>query len=700
MSFLAPLMLLGLVGAAIPVAIHLIGRRRARIVGFAAIDFLLGSNKRIARRLRLRERLLLALRIMVCLAIPLILAKPFAACQSTAPQVEAGPQATVFVIDNSLISSHSHDGKSVLDQAKAASRDMLRQLGPEAEVAILGAAEGAATPKELSRDHRSLRAAVDALEAEPRPADIHGALGRAARLLDSSTQPRKHVILLSPLAATGFQGEPPWPPESAPRLTVVDPARGLELSNAAVTALAVAVDADAGLRGLRVVAEVANFGSQPVERSVRVRVGERVVSRGSVALRPGEQTQKQFSTALPEGARMADLVVELDSDAIAADDRRFVRVQLRDQVRTLLVNGDPRTVRHDDELFYLETALRPGDRGDSGVTLATTTADELPTLDLELYDVVVLANVRALASRTVTRLSAWVQAGGGLFISMGNNVDADHYNQTMLPLLPQQLRDPLDATYGTRGAERQGRALRLGTLDPTHPLLTVFSAQAAELREAHFHRVMLLGPTTRVDQRTVLARYSNDAAALIASSSGSGRLLLFTSTVDRDWNDLSIHPGYLPLMQRAVRYLARKHDDQQRSEVYVGHSHSIAVPSGTTRVRVVGPKGRTLIEGERVNNRREVAFRQTFAPGTYRVALAGNAGAPVDRPEAHFVVNIDPRASDIRPWNTAPTSKPEAPQVLSAAAEPAHRRRVELWHGVAAGLLLLLLGESLLTLRD
>ena len=43
------------------------------------------------------------------------------------------------------------------------------------------------------------------------------------------------------------------------------------------------------------------------------------------------------------------------------------------------------------------------------------------------------------------------------------------------------------------------------------------------------------------------------------ASIGAGRTLLFTSTLDRDWNDLPIHPGFLPLMQQTVRHLARKH---------------------------------------------------------------------------------------------------------------------------------------------
>jgi len=40
-GFLAPLMLVGVIALVVPIAIHLIGRQRARVVKFAALDFLL-----------------------------------------------------------------------------------------------------------------------------------------------------------------------------------------------------------------------------------------------------------------------------------------------------------------------------------------------------------------------------------------------------------------------------------------------------------------------------------------------------------------------------------------------------------------------------------------------------------------------------------------------------------------------------------
>jgi Aerotolerance regulator N-terminal len=59
-------MLLGILAVAVPIAIHLIGRRRAKVVRFAALEFLLATRRRTARRFALRERLLLAVRILLC----------------------------------------------------------------------------------------------------------------------------------------------------------------------------------------------------------------------------------------------------------------------------------------------------------------------------------------------------------------------------------------------------------------------------------------------------------------------------------------------------------------------------------------------------------------------------------------------------------------------------------------------------------
>lgn len=700
MEFVTPLMLLGLLGIAIPVAIHLIGRRRAKRVPFAAIDFLLGSDRKLARRLRLRELLLLCARILVCLAIPLVLAKPYTACEQKGPLVERGPQAAVIVIDDSLASRAERGGERLIESARAQARTILRRLGPEAEVALLLTSSRDRGSTELSRDHVGLADAIAATAATYLPADTTGTMRRAAKLLSESTHKRRTIYLLSALAATGFaEGELPWVAGAGPTLYVIDLAESAPIENAAVTGIAIAPDPNAGTRGIRVSADIANFGAETIEdRDVTLEIAHRVVSRARVTLRPGETLTKRFAAVMPRDVRRAELVVSLSPDALPADDHRYAFAELRDQVEVLLVNGDPRTVRHDDELFYLDIALRPGDRTDSGFAIARTTVEELPRAALSRHDVVVLANARALPAKLVAPLVTFVEAGGGLLITMGSNVDPDRYNESMAALLPQALQSVLDTGFGKRGAERQGRALRLAKVEVAHPALTALGDDMSGVRDAAFSSVMLLGPTTKVDDRRVLARYDSGAAAMVEGRIGAGRVLLYTSSIDRDWTDLPIHPGYLPLWQQTIGYLGRGLAKVDAGPQLVGRAATIAVAANDERVEVQGPGDRRIVvEGDRLADRNRVQIERLDAPGFYQVATAAAGGDAQRRPELDLAINIDPRGSDTRRVRQLPT---ETPAMDAGDAGERPKRRIELWHALAAALLLFLSIESLLLLRS
>jgi hypothetical protein len=701
-------MLVGILAIGVPIAIHLIGRRRARIVPFAALDFLMATKRKTARRLRLRERLVLLVRALACLAVAIALAKPFTSCERKGPQVTRGPQAAVLVIDDSFAAGYLIDGKPWLKRATDEARRVLSQLGPEAEVAIVRASEGAEHPTELTRDHLRLRDQLLALEPSARPADTTRALTRAAQLLAASSHARKTVFLISLLAKSGLRAdEPPWG-KDGPTFVALD-LRPSQMPNLAVTALKVDPDPGTGTRGVAFDAEVGNFSDVPNKVELSLAIADRVVARGALELAPHEKKTKRFLAALPAGARASDASVSIGtpSDGLAIDDKRFVRATLRDEVRVLLVDGDPRTVRHDDELFYVEAALRPGDREDSGTSVRTITAEELAaiaknppvrggTLDLNDFDVVVLANVAALPAERVAALAEWVRAGGGILVAPGDRVDPAAYDKTMLPLLPQSLRDPIDTTWGASPEDRDSRALHLVKWEADHPIFTPFSKDAPDLADAKFFKISLLGPTTATADRKVLARFTNGAAALVEASIGAGRTLLFTSTLDRDWNDLAIHRGFLPLIQQAVRHLARKHALGAESDHLVGTS--VALPTGDLKkLEVRGPDNiGAVFEGDRIAGRSAVRFGRTDRAGIYRVIGTDQTGATHDREELAFAINVDSRGSDL---TAAPAASLPTSGTGGVSAPSDNRRRVELWHALAAAVLLLLLAEAILVQR-
>ena len=714
MGFLAPIMLIGAIAIAVPIAIHLIGRRRARVVEFAALDFLMATKRKTARRLQLRERLLLIVRALACAAIAIALAKPFTSCERKGPQVVRGPQAAVLVIDDSFASGYVVDGKPWLKHARDEALRILGQLGPEAEVAIVRASEGADQPTELTRDHLRLRDTLLALAPSTRPADTTRALVRAGQLLAASSHARKTVYLLSLEARTGFHGDdPPWG-KDGPGLVALE-LRPPSMPNLAVTSLRADADPGAGTRDMAFDAEIANFGDRPAKVELSLALGEHVVARGILDLAAHDKRIKRFLAVMPPGKRSTDASVSLGpapgataGDGLAIDDRRWVRASLRDEVRVLLVDGDPRTVRHDDEVFYAEAALRPGDREDSGTSVRVITAEELagidpharrgavPAISLDDFDVVVLANVPALPPERVAILASWVRAGGGILVAPGDRVDPQAYDKTMLPLLPQSLADPIDTTWGVSPDERASRALHLVKWQADHPIFALFKDDDPALADASFYKISLLGPTNATSDREVLARFTNGAAALVEASIGNGHALLFASTLDTDWNDLPMHKGYLPLLQQAVRHLARKHGPPEATEHLVGSS--VALPTADLKkLEVRGPDSLgEVFEGDRLHGRSSVRFGKTERPGAYRVSGTDQTGTTGDRDELAFVVNLDPRGSDLTP---APASMLPASGTAQGHVPTDNRRRVELWHALAAAVLLLLLAEGLLVQR-
>ena len=85
-----------------PIIIHLLNRRRYRIIDWAAADFLLESFKKTKRRIRLEQLLLLAMRVAGVGLMGVALARPFVPEQSLAAML--GTQARsdhVIVLDDS-----------------------------------------------------------------------------------------------------------------------------------------------------------------------------------------------------------------------------------------------------------------------------------------------------------------------------------------------------------------------------------------------------------------------------------------------------------------------------------------------------------------------------------------------------------------------------------------------------------------------
>src|SRR6266545_3471831 len=518
LGFANPALLWGLLAAAIPIAIHLFFRRRPRPTPFPAIDFILRARRETERRLRLKKLLLFAARTLLLAAIAAAIARPRleAPAAAVAP-VAQGPRATAIVLDASGSMRYRLSGKALFERARADALGALSSLSPEepATAVVCGSAEPQVDAP--SFDRAEVRHVLERAEAEAGHADVTTCLAAAARALSGATAQAslgKRIVVATDLAASAWRLDVPPPTFETPggrvrpEVTVLDAARGAPLPNAALLSAEAEPDPAAGPRGYRIQVQLANYGQEPL-----------------------------------------------------ADASLSLAIVVPREVRALVVDGAPSPVRYRDEAYFVESALASTA---SPVRPTLVDAEALAGEDLSKYDVVFLLNVRAPGAKAA-ELTRFVEQGGGLFVALGDQIEPEEYAKELGGLLPAALHVVKTAP--------EGRPARFGEVDLAHPALAVFQGEAREgLLGVRTHRYVLAKPSglpsvrpdrglggggaRSKDAPRVLASFDDGAPALLEARRGKGRVLLFTSSADRDWTDWPIRTSFLPAMQRFAGWLA------------------------------------------------------------------------------------------------------------------------------------------------
>lgn len=695
MSFVAPFLLIGLLAVAIPPIIHLIHKRKAEVVKFPALEFIKRSQKKTSRQFRVRQFLLMLMRSLLLAAVAFAVARPFIDhTGTTTTSLTSMRGATVFVVDASWsMAWRGDDGERLFDKARFQVEALLGSLDGQAAVVI--AHDRVEVPfSETTRDFESIKKALEDLSPSPRTGLLGEAVARAYELLnDVEGEGRRVVVLTTPAGAASALPQPPA--ASGVELVPVDVADGAPLPNRAVLDVRLRPAPELGAGQWRIDARVGNFGTEAVARlPVHLEVGDQVVVRGFLDLPAGAEATKTFYATLdrPEATPAA---VVIEADHLTDDDRRAFWLQPAPRVRVLAVNGDPKPTPYLDELFYFERAVSPRTASDARVELTITAPDTVHRHDLGDFDVVLLANVAEVQPALARAFEAFVRGGGGLWITLGDQVKRANWNVAMRTLLPRTLRDVRQAGDAAANAESGDRQLaRLGLFERGHPILRPFADPAtSSLSRVQVRRYMLLDPAPDAGGDVVLG-LDEGAPYLLTKRLDEGRIALLTGTLDRDWGDLPIRPDFVPLMQTTLRYLTRV-ADVDTTPVLVGRSAAVpAEDARVRRVRVVTPAG----ELHTVDRPRDVetpwTFEKTTRPGHYTVQpdppLPGLPTLP------GFAVALDPAGSDLRGPAVTSTAKTEGADDVRAALAGG---RTELWHAALLGLFGFLLAEGLLLFR-
>ena len=677
-SLAAPGMLWALAAMAIPVAIHLLSRRRATVMDWGAMQFL-EMGQRAQRKFQFSEMLLLAGRMgllgLVALAAARPLLAPSDSAGTTSFAAAAGsgtssgdPCDVVLVLDGSESMGRKQGETTPRQRAIDWSRSLVKQLPGGSAVAVLDAREMVRPLIDLLNYDRELVDEALAKAPEPRgSSDLAAALVEAFRILDGGRNPRRDVILLS----DGQRAA--WKPGETTRWSLLH-----ELYNSAKTSgrpmpqiWAALLKESGGQKGgdasvnpltldrglvpaglpLTIRTSVQNSGVESTDRVAELLV-DGVPIPGSAQrvgpIPPGSQVPVRFETVLkiPGSHRMTVRLRSADDDPLSGNDESEATVEAAEGLPVLLVDGMPRQGSFQGATDFLRAALTPSGDAAPSVRARTISSQKLAPETVGDSRVIVLASVPRLDGSGRLAVENVLASGGGVLIAPGESLDSQFYADA--ELLKKSGWLPAAA-----GPARGQMAMRRGnTTVIAHPDARSFSGTVmpvfgegddpALARSALFW-YRQLEPT---EDGVVVARLDNGDPWLVEKKVGSARVAMLAGTLDARGGTLPANPDFVPWLHTLIFHLAEP-----------AAATRVFQPGEAIRLELTEPapeQGSTLMvhtpDGREVTAEwvpkgpgSEFRFRETAEPGIYTVDFPASLGrsGPL-----YLHVGSDPRESD------------------------------------------------------
>ncbi len=652
MPFIHPILFwLGLGAISIPVAIHILNRRRYKIVDFAAMQFLLEALRKNRRRLQLEEWILLALRCLIVLLLGLALAR-FTGCDAIdALPVGSASQATIYVLDDSYSMGQTRAGSAALLAAKNDLRERIESLdaAEQASVILTSQPDEPIVPLGPIADKQAVLARLETIQPSDRRTDQAEVLTALARKLGDLPGP-KRVVLMSDFRSDDLANAAPAWKKALAALTAAqadllamdygtDPRDNLTIKSFALA------DPYALLgREVRLALEVRNNSPTaatdiPIALTVTLDRNGQVTTldlpTARIAEIPPGQVARIEIPYTPSQAGSAVLTAALPADELPGDNTAPLSIDVRRAIRVLMIDGAPGPTLAQSASYFLRHALEPTGQVAHGFDVTVIAPGDIPTARFDEYDMVYLLDLSAFPLLPterddgsvenypdLARLERYVAAGGGVGIFTGPKLNTEFYNGRFYNngagLNPLPIRPPAgDPAKRESHVQIDPASIRPGGV------MSFFAGPAAAATQLIRFWAFTPADNTALPARAsqelpvVQARFNDPGhhPAVVSRAFGAGKVVMIYSTASLRWNDWAIDAVddltglYVLFMADLTERLARPQTGQATA------------PAGTDIRQPVGPElrdSRALLKAPRAGAE-PVALRPAKTPAGWVV---------------------------------------------------------------------------------
>lgn len=588
MNFVHPILAIaGISAVAIPIAIHLLMRRKHRPIAWGAMAFLLEAYRQQRRRLQMEQLLLLLIRCLLVLLVGLAVARPMIKSLGT----ESSANVDVYILlDNSLTSQtvDPDTGATALAQHIETAQELLQSMeartgaSHRAALVLLG---GPASAPFLppSSSIAELRSRIAHTRATESRVDLDGAIQIVRSSVLDTPDTDVMVVLLSEFREGSFRPQQELAQlkhdigtEQHMTIVALEPDQSAR-ANSAIESVefvrtnpAISSDAESGAH-VRVTARrfgptVREAASATVRASNEPLTDDRSRDGVNVDWQPGETSATILVPVEQSDAGQSGLVfVDIASagDTIAADNAAQMVVPKVDSLQIGLVTprtlpGTNATFDPDNPADWLRIALEPMEQRASPPETMRVRILEPGSLEsafVQTFDAVIIPDPGLLSVNDWEGLRSFVAEHRGVVVVMPSSAGG-----------AQLWTDAFDrefATGWTIGREPVAAAHTLAKAlvqDSIGQRLLSVLIPEFETLSAPVHVSQYL--EMRVPDRDIVLALDNDLPLITAKiisnnidnqSAQSGMVVLFAVPISLAWTDLPGRPMFVPLLHELLQ---------------------------------------------------------------------------------------------------------------------------------------------------
>lgn len=574
-AFLNPLLLWALPLASVPIIIHLLNRRRFKIVPWAAMEYLLAALKRNRKRLRMEQWLVLLLRVLAVLLLVFLVSRP----QLGGGGLIRTTTHHVVLLDDSASMAQRSGSTNLFDRAEDEVRNLADRLGQTRGGDLFSLVRSSRpTQPDLwaQRISPELGSRIGQVLKQLQVGDGTMDLGELLSLTGKRAAAQKEASRTVYHLVTDRRAVDWLTDDEKPRANLVTALAALEPNALEVRKVEVGNVNNLAIVGVQrkdrvsttalptaLAVEVQNLGldpSSPTELALEIDGQSRVV-QPVPELSPGVRATIDFQhTFFAAGFHRVDASLPTAVDTFAPDDRRALALDVVDRVHMLLVDGEPGDSSDDGETYFLSVALDPGGDAVSGNDVQVISEAVLAETDLQPFDMVWLCNVPAPTEAAVQQLERFVAGGGGLVCFLGGQVDAGRYNELLYKGGKGLLPLPLGEIAGDPDRPDHGfLAQRDHPIVARMPELFEIVLSKALLVKRHLTMLEDAGNTAEIVARV---RDAEGTPLLVTRpfGNGGGMVVALGLTADKHWSNLPDTIAEVVLSAEIRRYATRTHD--------------------------------------------------------------------------------------------------------------------------------------------